>query len=109
MIINVYLKKKNENCILLSEFSVKESKRDKDFLWVQRILLSGTLSDKISAYTVLVQECPVYNINSIETMINMVNIKGKRECLMAMGTYIFPFTVCIFFTFILFCLYIGDY
>lgn len=80
----------------LFEFSVKESKRDKDFLWVQRILLSGTLSDKISAYTVLVQECPVYNINSIETMINMVNIKGKRECLMAMGMYIFSFiTVCI--------------
>lgn len=62
---------------------IKESKRDKDFLWAKRIFLSGTLSDKISAYTLIIQESPVYNLCHIETLINMVNTKGKRECLMA--------------------------
>ncbi|XP_054723250.1 CCAAT/enhancer-binding protein zeta-like [Uloborus diversus] len=63
---------------------LQENRRDKDFAWIKRILQSGTLSDKISAHTILIQDCPVYNISSVEALINMVNTKGKRECLMAM-------------------------
>ncbi|XP_042899451.1 CCAAT/enhancer-binding protein zeta [Parasteatoda tepidariorum] len=83
------LKAEAEN-LLDSEVKVyhklKENKRDKDFVWIKKILKAGTLSDKISAHTLLIQDCPVYNLNSLEVLIGMVNTKGKRECLMAMDS-----------------------
>ncbi|CAL1289576.1 unnamed protein product [Larinioides sclopetarius] len=65
---------------------LKENQRSKDFSWIKKILQAGTLSDKISAHTMLIQDSPIYNLNSLENLIGMVNTKGKRECLMAMDT-----------------------
>lgn len=45
---------------------------------------SGTLSDKISAYTVLLQENPVQNLAALEALINMVSLKSRRPCMMAL-------------------------
>ncbi|XP_055942915.1 CCAAT/enhancer-binding protein zeta-like [Argiope bruennichi] len=65
---------------------LKENQRSKDFSWIKKILQAGTLSDKISAHTMLIQDSPVYNLSSLENLIGLVNTKGKRECLMAMDT-----------------------
>ncbi|KAG8200238.1 hypothetical protein JTE90_025014 [Oedothorax gibbosus] len=65
---------------------LKENRHDKDFLWIKKILQAGTLSDKVSAHTLLIQDSPVYSLSSLETLVGMVNTKGKRECLMAMDT-----------------------
>ncbi|GIY35064.1 hypothetical protein CEXT_378191 [Caerostris extrusa] len=62
---------------------IKENQRNNDFTWIKKILQAGTLSDKISAHTMLIQDSPVYNLKSLENLVGMVNTKGKRECLMA--------------------------
>lgn len=49
---------------------------------------SGTLGDKIAALTLLVQESPIQNLTSLESLINMTKKKGKRECMMAAGMLI---------------------
>ncbi|GFR15010.1 hypothetical protein TNCT_562341 [Trichonephila clavata] len=83
------LKAESEN-LLDSETKLyqklREIQKNKDIVWAKKILLAGTLSDKISAHTMIIQDSHVYNLKSLETLIGMVNTKGKRECLMAMDT-----------------------
>ena len=47
------------------------------------VLKSGTLSDKISAYSVLLQEHPVANLGSLDNLIDMISLKSRRPCLLA--------------------------
>ncbi|PRD24830.1 UNVERIFIED_CONTAM: CCAAT/enhancer-binding protein zeta, partial [Trichonephila clavipes] len=83
------LKSESEN-LLDSETSLyqklREVQKNKDFVWAKKILQAGTLSDKISAHTMIIQDSHVYNLKHLEKLIGMVNTKGKRECLMAMET-----------------------
>lgn len=85
----IALKAESEN-LLDSEtrlyHRLKESQSNKDFVWAKKILHAGTLSDKISAHAMFIQDSHVYNLKSLETLIGMVTTKGKRECLMAMDT-----------------------
>ena len=68
-----------------SNISEKENKKKSDVGWMKTVLTSGTLSDKIAALTVLVQESPLHGLQHLETMINMAKKKGKREAHMASG------------------------
>ena len=60
----------------------KGSKRS-EAQWVQTVLKSGTLNDKFAAYVLLIQDSPVHNVSVIETLIDFVNLKSRRPCLMA--------------------------
>ncbi|XP_022242297.1 CCAAT/enhancer-binding protein zeta-like [Limulus polyphemus] len=57
-----------------------------DFEWVRTVLNSGTLADKVAAYTLLIQDSPVHNLSNLDSLIAMVNTKGKRECMMAIDS-----------------------
>ena len=53
-----------------------------DSQFLQKVLQSGTLSDRLSAMTLLVQGSPVHNIKSLESLKNMAERgkgKGGRE------------------------------
>ncbi|TLS22665.1 uncharacterized protein PpBr36_05929 [Pyricularia pennisetigena] len=52
------------------------------------IMSSGTLSDKISALTLAVQESPVHNIKAIDTLINMAGKKSRGQALAALGALV---------------------
>jgi ribosome biogenesis protein MAK21 len=45
--------------------------------FLQKILQSGTLSDRLSALTLLVQSSPVHNTKALETLKGMAERKGK--------------------------------
>ena len=72
----------------------RESSKKSDVGWIKTVLSSGTLGDKIAALTLLVQESPIQNLSSLESLINMSKKKGKRECMMAAGTK-FIYIYCI--------------
>jgi ribosome biogenesis protein MAK21 len=72
-----------EDIKLYEELQDKSSKRE-DFNWIKTVLRKGTLADKLAAHTILIQDSPVHNLKSLETIIQMVNTKGKRECVMAL-------------------------
>ncbi|OMJ17470.1 Ribosome biogenesis protein MAK21 [Smittium culicis] len=57
---------------------------DMDF--VSSILKTGTLSDKISALTLLVQESPIHNLSSINTLMGMARKNHRREAIMAVSS-----------------------
>ncbi len=53
--------------------------------YVKTVLQSGSLADKISAYTVLLQESPVSNLKALDSLLSMVSLKSRRPCMMAMS------------------------
>ncbi|XP_023220965.1 CCAAT/enhancer-binding protein zeta-like [Centruroides sculpturatus] len=58
----------------------------RDYSWIRTVLKNGTIADKVSAHTLLIQDSAVHNLSSIDSLILMVNAKGKKECLIAVDT-----------------------
>ncbi|KAJ2776226.1 RNA-binding ribosome biosynthesis protein mak21 [Coemansia interrupta] len=64
----------------------KSSLSTSDRSFVSNILSSGTLSDRVSALTLMVQESPVHNVKYLGQLMAMVHKKNRREALMAVGS-----------------------
>lgn len=64
----------------------QKSKGVKEVLWLKTVLSSGTLSDKVAALTLLIQESPFHTQASLDTLLAMASKKGKRESILAAGT-----------------------
>ncbi len=71
--------------------AAKKKKGDKsssssssEMAYIDTVLKSGALGDKISAYTVLLQEDPVHNLKALDSLVGMISLKSRRPCLMAM-------------------------
>lgn len=65
-----------------SQSSSTATNTTSDFSFLQKILQGGTLSDRLSALTLLVQSSPVHNIKALETLKGMAERgkgKGGRE------------------------------
>ncbi|KAH8117031.1 CBF-domain-containing protein [Phellopilus nigrolimitatus] len=55
-----------------------------DAAFLQRVLSSGTLSDRLSALTLMAQSSPVHNTRALETLRGMGQKKGREESLKAL-------------------------
>ncbi|KAI5120472.1 hypothetical protein M0805_006492 [Coniferiporia weirii] len=55
-----------------------------DTAFLQRVLTSGTLSDRLSALTLMAQSSPVHNTRALETLRGMGQKKGREESLKAL-------------------------
>ena len=62
---------------------LKEASNDAEYIHIQRVVESGTLSDKIAGLTLLVSNAAVYNLHTIDKLLSMVERKGKREAKLA--------------------------
>lgn len=63
------------------------AKKDKnlDYSWIRSVLQKGTLSDKIAANVLLIQDSPKSNLKSLEFLVDLMNTKAKRESMMAIN------------------------
>ena len=52
---------------------------------MRKVVASGVLSDKIAALTLQTQKSPLHNMHSLDTVLNMVRKKGRREALLALN------------------------
>ncbi|AOA64351.1 66S pre-ribosomal particles component [Komagataella phaffii CBS 7435] len=66
-----------ENEIYMREFSKASSQKK----FLNDILTSGTLSDKISALTLLIQEAPLHNVKSVDALLLMCEKKSRTAAL----------------------------
>nr|KAG5702117.1 hypothetical protein BaRGS_010383 [Batillaria attramentaria] len=64
----------------------RENSKRSESRWIKTVLTSGTLSDKMAALTLLVQESPLHNLAAIDTLVSMSRKKGKREAMLASDT-----------------------
>ncbi|KAK3725229.1 RNA-binding ribosome biosynthesis protein mak21 [Vermiconidia calcicola] len=53
--------------------------------FLSTIMASGTLEDKISALTLLVQESPVHTMKAFENLLNLSRKKSRNQALMALA------------------------
>lgn len=63
------------------EFSKTSSQRK----FLSQILSDGTLNDKISALTLLIQEAPLHNIKSFDTLMGFMNKKSRNSVLQSLN------------------------
>lgn len=75
-----------ENGVYEKSGAVQRSLSTRDRSFVSNILSSGTLSDRVSALTLIVQESPVHSIRALGQLISMVQKKNRREALLAVGS-----------------------
>uniref|UniRef100_H2YRJ8 Uncharacterized protein n=1 Tax=Ciona savignyi TaxID=51511 RepID=H2YRJ8_CIOSA len=68
-------KNKSESRIVSSSGNAK---------WMNTVAKAGTLSDRVAALSLMVQEAPVHNLSSFEQLCSMSKKKGKREAFMAL-------------------------
>lgn len=70
-----------DNQIFYDEFNKESSQRK----FMTQVLSSGTLNDKISALTLLMQESPIHNIKCLETLISFCNKKSRNSILQSLN------------------------
>ncbi|XP_078314561.1 CCAAT/enhancer-binding protein zeta-like isoform X2 [Crassostrea virginica] len=64
----------------------RENTKKSETRWIKTVLTTGTLTDKVAALTLLVQESPVHNLQNLESLLNMCRKKSKRESMVAADT-----------------------
>ena len=57
----------------------KGSKRSADDRFMKMTLSSGTLTDKVAAMTLMVQESPMHRVKTMDILMAMAKKKGRRE------------------------------
>ena len=55
-----------------------------DMAYLNKILTSGTLSDRLSALTLMAQASPLHNQRALESLRTMASKKGREESLKAL-------------------------
>ncbi|XP_032661057.1 CCAAT/enhancer-binding protein zeta isoform X3 [Chelonoidis abingdonii] len=56
--------------------------------WMNNVVSSGTLADRMAAMTLLIQDGSVHALQFIETLVNLIKKKGsRRQSLMALDTF----------------------
>ncbi|CAL9731867.1 ribosome biogenesis protein Mak21p [Monosporozyma unispora] len=70
-----------DNATYYEEFS-KDSSQKK---FMSQILTSGTLNDKISALTLLIQDSPIHNIKSLDMLLTFCNKKSRNSQLQSLN------------------------
>lgn len=66
-----------DNEVFYEEFTKNNSQRK----FMADILQGGTLSDKISALTLLIQESPIHNLKALESLLGFCNKKSRNSIL----------------------------
>ncbi|KAI3406166.2 MAK21 [Candida oxycetoniae] len=70
-----------ENKTYLEEFASNNSQKK----FLSQILTSGTLNDKISALTLLIQEAPLHNLKALDTLIAYCDKKSRTASLQSIA------------------------
>jgi hypothetical protein len=56
-----------------------------DYQWMDKMMKTGTLPDRMAAFIVRIQDSPVHNLHYLQQLISMVKVQGKQQCMMTAG------------------------
>jgi hypothetical protein len=52
---------------------------------MEKMMRTGTLPDRLAAFTVRIHDSPVHNLHFLQQLISMVKVQGKQQCMMTAG------------------------
>ncbi|KAJ8976913.1 hypothetical protein NQ317_014085 [Molorchus minor] len=70
----------------VANFNAKISKTNPNYQWMKTVMTKGTISDKIAAHTLSIQDNPVCNLERIRNLVGMVKVGKKKECTAVIDT-----------------------
>ncbi|XP_076272674.1 nucleolar complex protein 1 [Rhynchophorus ferrugineus] len=70
----------------INNYNIKNSKTNSNYQWMKTVMNSGTVSDRIAAHTVAIQDNPICSLETLRNLVNMVKVGKKKECLTVMET-----------------------
>jgi ribosome biogenesis protein MAK21 len=81
------LKKHARNLLEMDSnlYTSKNLSSTSSYRFLSTIMSSGTLSDKVSALTLVVQESPVHTIKSFESLLALVKKRSRGQAITALG------------------------
>ena len=79
------LDEKNRAAQLLADYAEKNKPKTSgsDRKWLESMLRNGTLSDKVAAMALLIQQSPVTSLSTIDQLLNMTKKQQSREALLS--------------------------
>jgi len=70
------------------DYTEQEASKKSSVAWLKTVLRSGTVADKTAALVLMIQEAPLHNLPSLESLLAMVKKKGgRREVLQTVGRW----------------------
>ncbi|GJQ67721.1 hypothetical protein Trydic_g16541 [Trypoxylus dichotomus] len=93
----ITLKQEAKQCIDLeiANFNNKNTKNNSDYRWMKMATQKGTVSDKIAASIVLIQDSPITNLDMLRNLVSMVKVGKKKECTVVIDTLTELFLTCL--------------
>ncbi|KAI4470572.1 ccaat-binding factor-related [Holotrichia oblita] len=79
----------------VANFNTKNAKSNSDYRWMKTATQKGTVSDKIAASTVLIQDNPITHLDILRNLVSMVKVGKKKECIVVIDTLTELFTTCL--------------
>lgn len=84
------------NLRVFSTITISENaKSNSDYRWMKTMMSKGTVSDKIAAYTVAIQDNPVCNLDTLRNLVGLVKVGKKKECIAVIGLYFYCFSLVV--------------
>ncbi|KAG5354681.1 Ribosome biogenesis protein [Yarrowia sp. B02] len=75
------LKEQGMKLLKADQDTYKGNQQSSQQTFMQQMLTSGTLSDKISTYTLLIHDSPLHNLKSFESLMYLCKKKGRTSAL----------------------------
>lgn len=72
-------------------------KSNSNYQWMKTVMSKGTVSDKVAAYIVTIQDSPVSNLETLRNLVGMVKVGKKREYIVVIGKPLIKNTYFIFY------------
>lgn len=70
----------------VSFYEKNEKNKSNQAQWMKTVVSKGTLTDRMAALTLLIQDSPVQSLSYLDVLVNMSKKKEKRESLTAITT-----------------------
>ncbi|KAG5887431.1 hypothetical protein JTB14_024630 [Gonioctena quinquepunctata] len=70
----------------MANYNIKNSKTNSNYQWMKTVMSKGTVSDKIAAHIVSIQDNPIANLETIRNLVGMVKVGKKKECVKVIET-----------------------
>lgn len=67
----------------------ENARTNTDYKWIKTVMSKGTASDKVAAHTVAIQDNPICALDLLQSLVNMVKVAKKKECILVIGKTIF--------------------
>lgn len=72
-------------CKFNKNLIAESAKGSSNIQWMKTMMSKGTISDKVAAFTVTIQDNPVCNLEPLRNLVGMVKVSKKKECTAVIG------------------------